>query len=662
MSIVTHTQPSALAEYLRNNIYDKFAKERKVSIEPKWQKNIDAFNAVVDSKYWKEGETQDWRSDTFIKLTKQKIVTAYSMIVDIILQGGKIPFSLIPSPWDAVVFKDLPDEQKKKLEDDIDEMEELINQQFQDCNADREFMKNIMSGAIYGETIGKRYIHEVTRTGYNKVSLAPEGLEDPNGQYDRFVGFKKTKDAPAYRYVTNWNFFRDLEADDLQKGIGTVERELTSPFELRKKKGQPFWLDEAIERAIKNAKKPGESSSTNDTSSLPPKLRDLSHIHNTMENLEFWCRVPTEIVEQFEADLKKGEQFSVNDANYEYDGYETEIMAVLSDNEVTRYARAEEDKRPYYRVEWESKLDHADAIGVADNIDDVQGVLNGMVRAFEDNKKLSANVMGVGKGGAFPDWDKSFKPGQFIEVADEVDDVRAGWQQIIVQDVGSTLLEGIGLFERYGDESSMLPKLLAGSVLEKQKPDTLGELNMLQQNSGKYLGAVIKNYDEGLIEPLVTDHYNFIMSDPEVEKGKGNFLAKALGFTSFQDRIVRVQKIMQAINLALSDERLAQEVKFRDLLEEIYKVLDLEPSQILKTPEEKQVEAEQQSNFIASQEEKARQMRDEGVAIEEEQKDAELERDIEKEDAKHENTVELEDEKFENEVLLKQMPEQKKEK
>lgn len=658
MTIITPTNPSALAEYLRDNIYDKLRKEREATIEPKWQKNIDAFNAVVNSEYWKEGETEGWRSDTFIKLTKQKIVTAYSMIVDIILQGGKIPFSLLPSPWDTMVFKDLPEEQKKRLEDDIDEMEDLINQQFQDCSADREMMKNIMSGAIYGETIGKKYVHEVIRTGYKKISLAPQGLQDQQGQYDRFEAFKKTKDAPAYRHISNWNFFRDLETNDLQTGLADIERDLVSPFWLRKKKGQPFWIDDAIDRAIKNARKPGDTSSTgstSDTSSLPPFLRTITNRHNTIENLEFWTRVPTEIVEQFEKDLKKKGHFTT-DIQLEYDGNETEIMAVMSDAEVTRYAKAEEGKRPFYRVEWEMKPDHAEGIGVADNLEDVQKVLNGMIRAFENNKKLSANVMGAGKSRLMPDWDGSFKPGQFIEVAEEVDDARMAFQQIIVADVGETLLSGIALFERYADESSMLPKLLAGSVLEKQKPDTLGELHMLQQNSGKYLGSVIKNFDEGIIEPVVTDFYHYIMDDPEVEKGKGNFIAKALGFTSFQDKIIRVQKIMQAINLALSDDRLAQEVKFRDLLEEIYKALDLEPSQILKTPDEKQQEQEQQLQMIAMQEAKAKRMRDDALMVEEEQKDTDLDREIDKEDAKHENALEMEDVEFEHEVALKTVP------
>jgi len=68
-------------------------------------------------------------------------------------------------------------------------------------------------------------------------------------------------------------------------------------------------------------------------------------------------------------------------------------------------------------------------------------------------------------------------------------------------------------------------------------------------------------------------------------------IAKAIGFSSFQNRIVRVQKLMQAIQMALAHPALEAEVKLRGLLEDLYKALDIETENILKTPEEKAEES-----------------------------------------------------------------------
>lgn len=590
-------EKSGLAYYLRQELFHHWQKERKQLLESKWQRNIDAFNSVTTG-FWKKDEAKDWRSDTFIALTKMKVLAAYSIILDMLLQGGKIPFELVPSPWDFVVLEDLPDEECQYIKDAIEDMTGIIHQQLVDCNADRQLMKHIMSGAIYGETYSKWFVQDVERNGFKQTSFAPEGLQDPQGQYARFESFKTTHNSPAWGYVSVWNIFRDLETDDLQAGQGIIQRQMISPYMLRQKIGQPLYNGRAIQKAIKSAKQPGGPESSQDTPTLPPGLRDIAYRHNTIENLEFWVRVPRKVVDDYEEELKtNGDQFN-SEVEIEYDGDEVEIMAVLADNEIVRYARNQPNNRPFDRAVWEIKLDHVEATSVADNVEDEQLALVGMVRAFEDNKKLSANVILATKKdmlapGALDD---GIKPGMDIEVADEVDDARKAVQQIIIHDVGQTLLDGIALMERYGDEASQIPKLSQGFIPDKKKPDTAYELSQLLTNAGKYIGGVIKNFDEGLLEPNTNRFYKYNMEDPELEKGKGNFIAKALGFTSFQNKMLRSQNLQRFFALLLSSEILANEGKVSEILAEIAKTLDLEPSQVLKTIEQKQKEAKERQN------------------------------------------------------------------
>jgi hypothetical protein len=216
--------------------------------------------------------------------------------------------------------------------------------------------------------------------------------------------------------------------------------------------------------------------------------------------------------------------------------------------------------------------------------------------------------MTAGSDSQLAPWDKKFKPGLHIPM-EEGEDVRKAIQQIVLQPVGDACLAGIELFERYGDEASMLPKIMQGDVAEKKKPDTLGELQLLYESAGKYLGGVIKNFDNYLIEPLAKDFYEYNMEDPNVDPSvKANLIAQALGFNSFQNKVVIVQALMTYLNLAASIEPIAAETKFRQIAEEIAKRTDLDPDQLLKSDEEKAEEQEQMKAARAQEAEQGAQV------------------------------------------------------
>jgi hypothetical protein len=144
-----------------------------------------------------------------------------------------------------------------------------------------------------------------------------------------------------------------------------------------------------------------------------------------------------------------------------------------------------------------------------------------------------------------------------------------------------------------------MPKIMQGATLDKRKPDTFSELNMLMQNAGKYIGGVIKNFDEGTLEPVCQDFYDYNMQDPDVKAGKGNFIAKATGFSSYQDRVIRLNKIMQALNIALSHEGMAQEVKLGEILKVVYESLDVDAMKVLKSEKDKLEEMDAAANSPA---------------------------------------------------------------
>ena len=212
-----NTQTSDLGHYLRSELYENWVNDRQ-DIEEKWQRNENGFKGVSEG-IWKAEEGTGWRSNTFIMLTKIKVLSAYSMVIDMLLQGGMLPFALAISPWDQIVMEDLPEDQQEILQDNIDDMTGLLHQQILDCNGDRELMKCVMSGAKLGETYWRSFVHDVTRKGYNKANMAPQGTPNPE-KYDRFEYYENTIKSMAFEYVSCWDMFRDLETDDMQKSRG----------------------------------------------------------------------------------------------------------------------------------------------------------------------------------------------------------------------------------------------------------------------------------------------------------------------------------------------------------------------------------------------------------------------------------------------------------
>jgi hypothetical protein len=60
----------------------------------------------------------------------------------------------------------------------------------------------------------------------------------------------------------------------------------------------------------------------------------------------------------------------------------------------------------------------------------------------------------------------------------------------------------------------------------------------------------------------------------------------ATGFSSFQNQVVRLNKLLQTLNTIIASPDLSRMHKLQWLLTEIYKAQDIDPDQLLKSPEE----------------------------------------------------------------------------
>jgi hypothetical protein len=560
----------------------------------------------------KKGEGEGWRSDVFIGKTRAKIWTLYAVFLDTVMLGGQVPFTLRPSPYGDL-------EEDEEVEERQEAMRDRIKEQLRDRHADREYMKAWLSMGVYGEAWKKYDVQGITRRIFRKRSYAegPFARFADASAYTSYELEESEESVPGWRYVSVWDLFWDLEEWEPQDMNFIFERIPSSVYDLRELMEEEGYLKEEIEEVIEEAK---EAKAEKDTS-LRPGLRDLADRKRSLNRYAFCMRVPRRLAEEFERDQKGKDILSMD----EEDGREVYIMGEIVKGRVIQYVRSSGWK-PYLRCPLEIDLDGLSARGVPDNMEGVQRFLNGAVRAFWDNKRLTANAMMAVKRRFFskPGELDSTYPGKQFDISDECDDVRKAIMPIVLPDVGESLISAINLAEKWVDDVSMIPTFLQGFTLPKHKADTAFEMNQLQQNAGKYIGQAIRNNDEFFIEPEITVLYEYNMMDPDFEP-KGNFKVHAGGFNSFQSRVLKVEEIKGVLALLLSNEMLMKEAKLRPHLEVLYKGVDEDPDDFLKTEEEKMAEAEQEMKM----QERARFQ-----AIEEMRAETQLE--IEKERAKGE--------------------------
>jgi len=596
---------SELWQYLTSQLYEKWKQDRKPR-ENKWNRNRAAMecNPKLDPKgTWSKSEkARDWQSDTFFDITRQKVSTSYALGTDTLFKGGKVAFMLAEPTEGPLERQQTPPEAEERQEDTIKEAEARIHRQLENCDAVTQLSRCFLSGLTYGEYYAKDYITDMTE----------DEFVDTGGGIFEDASMPQTTKGVEYKPL--WNIYRDWETDDLQAGRGVLETDYVSPYDLRQEFDKPHRFNKYIVKVIKDeeAKDRESPDVTEDKDSIPPYLRDLQHSRaKTILKIEGWVRVPLNRAVAFEAKLKQDGVPGFEDAGIvpgpgevdteKDDGKEVSVFCIVAGKHIIAYTRFA-GRRPYHYGLCEENLDGAGGRGMADNVEYAQKVLNGAIRMYEDNKKQANKIiLAIKRRLLEGDFEKEFNSDELaciLDLDEEAENASQALHQVVIQDLGDNLLKLIEMFLQFADYSSNMPRAEQGQ--QSPNPQTAFELQQRLERSGKYLGRIIKNFDL-FVQGIIKEFYRYNMVNPELTDGKGNFRVVALGFSSFENRVIRLQKLMALLTLVLSNDLLLREVKIRWLIEEIAKAQDIAAEQLLKTPEEKQTEAEAEEQSIDRQ-------------------------------------------------------------
>jgi hypothetical protein len=567
--------------------------------------------------------TSTEKSRIFVKVTKTKVLAAYGQLVEVLFGNNKFPISIDPTTLpegiaEAVHFESNADMQeakadympniapedtklrpgetitdlterlgglKAKLEPVMDslkegegktatevtihpamiaakKMEKKIHDQLEEANASKKLRTAAFECALFGTGIMK----------------GPFAVDKEYPHWDDEGNYKpRIKTTPSCDSVSIWNFYPDPDANNMDEAEYVIERHKMSRSQLRALKRRPFFRDNAIDMALGY----GESY-TKEWWEQAMEDDSTDAATDRFEVLEFWGFVDREVLEDYEVDipreLRNADQLNVN--------------VWICNGQVLRLVMNPFNPQiiPYYAVPYEVNPYSFFGVGLAENMDDTQTLMNGFMRMAVDNAALSGNLLiEVDETNLVPGQDLSVYPGKVFRRQGG-----APGQGIFGTKFPNVSNENMQMFDKarvLADESTGLPSFSHGQTGVSGVGRTASGISMLMSAANGSIRTVIKNVDDYLLGPIGKAFFSFNMQfdhDPEI---KGDLEVKARGTSSLMANEVRSQRLMQFLQV-VQNPALAPFAKMDYIIREIAESMDLDPDKVANSMGEAAVQAE----------------------------------------------------------------------
>ena len=573
--------------------------------------------------------TSTEKSRVFVKVTKTKVLAAYGQIVEVLFGANKFPISIdptiLPDGVTEAVRLETEDSVKKMNEQQAPEdqgvpslepgetlvdfrerlaglkeklapvqenlmegeaesptqitfhpamiaakkMEKKIHDQLEESNARKELRTAAFECALFG-------------TGIMKGPFAVD-KEYPNwseeGEYSPLI-----KTVPKCSSVSIWNFYPDPDASNMDDAEYIIERHKMSRTQLRALKNRPFFRTNAIDTSISI----GESY-TKEWWEQAMDDDEQEARSERFEVLEFWGYMDTDLLKdqnvEIPKDMEDVDQVSVN--AWVCNG---QVLRLVMNPFTPSYI-------PYYAVPYEVNPYSFFGVGIAENMDDTQTLMNGFMRMAVDNAALSGNlIIEVDETNLVPGQDLSVYPGKVFRRQGG-----APGQGIFGTKFPNVSNENMQLFDKarvLADESTGFPSFAHGQTGVSGVGRTASGISMLMSAANGSIRNVVKNVDDYLLSPLGKAFFNFNMQFDFDQEIKGDLEVKAQGTESLMANEVRSQRLLQFLQIT-QNPTLAPFSKMDYIIREIAKSMDLDPDKVVNSMADARLQAELLKEFQA---------------------------------------------------------------
>ena len=612
----------------------KESEQSRLYDEKRWLRSYRNYRGIYGSDMaFRDSE----KSRVFVKVTKTKVLAAYGQLIEVLFSQGKFPIGIFPTsvPSGTSKYAHIKPDNLKEQDDRMEDIygfegdgteispgataNDILNglkEKYKDAGfeegaaPDLKTMPQIEPAAEAAKNM-ERLIHDqleeshaisvmrhvlfemcLLGTGVLKGPFNYEQAEHKwilNDEGEREYS-PKTKIVPKVEAVSLWDLYPDPDAVNINDADYVIQRHIYNRTQLRDLANRPFFRKSAIKDCL-------AMGSNYETRSYETALYDRENQEefnkNRFEILEYWGTMDKNFVEESGMEIPDG---------FDSDLDEVQINAWVCNGHILRLVLNPftPARNPFMVCPYEINPYQFFGVGIPENMDDAQTIMNGHARMAIDNLALAGNlVFDVDETMLVPGQDMSVYPGKIFRRQSG----QTG-QAIHGLKFPSTAVENMQIFDRFrqlADESTGIPSYSHGQTGINSTTRTASGMSMLMGAAALNIKTVIKNIDDYLLKPLGETLFQWNMQFnkdmPEIE---GDLNIKAQGTTSLMTKEVRSQRLMTFMQVA-SNQFLAPHIKWHSIIKEIAKSMDVDPEQVINDPEQAAIFMKQMGDMNGNQ-------------------------------------------------------------
>jgi len=614
------------------------AESARIPNEQRWLTAYRNYRGLYD-KGLKFRESE--KSKIFVKITKTKVLAAFGQLVDVVFGTGNFPIGVTetkvpegiseyahldtqnPAPGIETTPPDLTEEEPeteeevenpydvgfigdgkqlrtgatfingKFIEEEASEllqpglspipeipeikpaqksarrMEKLIHDQIDESKGSSEIRNALLEAALLGTGIVKGPFN------FNKTLNRWDEAEDGERTYAPI-----DVRVPRIEFVSVWDFFPDPAATNIEECEYVFHRHKLNKSQLRALRKMPYFDTDAIRDCLMMGAN-YETKYYDDQ--LNEDDNDIEGNTDKFEVLEYWGIMDAEYLRQVEVDVPA----NVDDLD------EVQVNAWVCNGKLLRVVinPFTPHRIPYHSFPYERNPYSFFGIGVAENMDDSQKVMNGHARMAIDNLALAGSLV-------FDVDESALVGGQSMEIyPGKIFRRQAGMPGQAVHGLKfpNTAPENMMMFDRFrqlADEQTGIPSYSHGQTGVQSMTRTASGMSMLLGAANLNIKTVVKNLDDFLLKPLGEAYFQWNMQFMEAKlRIEGDLEINAMGTNSLMQKEVRSQRLTMFLQ-TVQNPAIAPFVKISKLISELAYSLDLDPEEILNDPEEAAIMAQ----------------------------------------------------------------------
>jgi hypothetical protein len=443
-------------------------------------------------------------------------------------------------------------------------MEKLIHDQLQENNAVNVLRHSMFEATLLGTGIIKGPFND-SKTLHRW---------DENKKYSPYK-----RVVPRIESVSCWDFFPDPRATSVDDCEYIIQRHRMSASQLRDLADKPYFRPDNIAECLSMG--PNYDDKYYEETIRRETLEEMSS-NTRFEVLEYWGMLDSRLAAQI--GLEEG---IIDDLS------EIPVNIWVCGNHILRavFNPFVPYRLPFQVFPYEVNPYQLFGVGVPENMEDAQLLMNGHVRMAIDNLALAGNVV-------FDVDEASLVPGQNYDIyPGKVFRRQSGTTGTAINSVKfpNTAGENIQMYQaarQLADEETGLPSIMHGQTGVSGTGRTAAGLSMLLGGANLSIKTVIKNIDDYLLKPLGESlfHWNMQFNEDHIDI-VGDLEIKPQGTAAVMQKEVRSQRLT-ALLQTVANPMLAPFIKIPNLVRELAIAQDIDPDLLVNDMNDAQIFAE----------------------------------------------------------------------